>query len=167
VGALVGGYGAYALGRKGGKEALEKKVSRRKAQRVYDTFGRYGFWSLFVLALMPPPFPYSPFVIAAGVLNYSRRRFFVAVGVARAIRYTALAYLGSRYHQQIFHFFSEYYLPILWAALALAGIAGGIAAFYILRHKMASRSAAVLSPQAADSQTPAGTSRMKIVNRLL
>jgi membrane protein YqaA with SNARE-associated domain len=135
IGGLVGGYATYALAREGGKEGLDKKLSRRKAKKVYKIFNKYGFWSLFVPALLPPPVPFSPFLIAAGALNYSRKKFLVAVGTARAIRYGALAYLGSLYSRQIFGFFHEYYQPILWTLLGLAAAGGILLAIYVWKRK--------------------------------
>ena len=140
IGGLVGGYATYALAREGGKEGLEKRLSKHKAEQAYKTFGRYGFWSLFVPGLLPPPVPFSPFLIAAGALNYSRRKFLIAVGTARAIRYFALAYLGSRYSRLIFGFFRDYYQPILWTFLALAVIGGIVIASYIWKKQLATSS---------------------------
>jgi len=127
VGALVGGYMAYQVGKKTGKEALEKKIPKKKAEKIYQKFEKHGFWALFVPALLPPPVPYSPFLIAAGALQYPRAKFFAAVGTARAIRYGALAYLGSIYSKQIFGFFHKYYKPLFWTLISLA-VVGGIAA---------------------------------------
>lgn len=135
IGGLVGGYMTYELGRKGGKEALEKKLPKRKAEKVYQTFEKYGFWGLFVPALLPPPVPFSPFLIAAGAMKYSRQKFFMAVGMARAIRYCLLAYLGSMYSKQIFGFFHQFYRPIFWTVLLLAILGGAGAGFYAWKRK--------------------------------
>ena len=135
IGAMLGGYVTYALGRKGGKEALEKKLPRQKAEKVYEIFNRYGFWSLFVPGLLPPPVPFSPFLIAAGAMQYSRRKFLVAVGLARAIRYTALACLGSVYGRQIFGFFHHYYQHILRTFVTVTVLAGIGAGIYIWKRK--------------------------------
>lgn len=129
IGGMVGGYATYALGAKSGEAALEKKLPKKKAEKIYRLFNKYGFWSLFVPALLPPPVPYSPFLLVAGALKYSRRNFFIAVGTARAIRYGLLAWLGSMYHREIFHFFHRYYEPILWTVVALA-VLGCIAALW-------------------------------------
>lgn len=134
IGGVAGGYLTYLLAREG-EEGLEKKLPKQKAERAHRIFNKFGFWSLFVPALLPPPVPFSPFLIAAGALNYSRNKFLVAVGTARAIRYGALAYLGSRYSRQIFGFFENYYQPLLWTLLGLA-VAGGIAAaVYLWKRK--------------------------------
>jgi len=135
IGAVVGGYMTYALARKGGKEGLPKKLPKKKAEQVHKTFEKCGFWSLFVPALLPPPVPFSPFLIAAGALNYSPRRFLLALGTARGIRYCALAYLGSSYSRQIFGFSREYYKPILWTLLTFAVIGIIAAAIYFWKRK--------------------------------
>jgi membrane protein YqaA with SNARE-associated domain len=133
IGGLVGGYATYALGAKS-ESAIDKKLSKKKAEKIYRIFNQYGFWSLFVPALLPPPVPYSPFLLVAGALKYSKRNFFIAVGTARAIRYGLLAWLGSTYHRQIFHFFHRYYEPILWAVVAI-GVLSGIAALWWTRKR--------------------------------
>lgn len=127
IGGVLGGYTTYALGAKGGEAALEKRLHKKKAERIQAIFQKYGFFSLFVPALLPPPVPFSPFLLAAGALKYSKRNFFIAVGSARAIRYGLLAWLGSMYSHEIFHFFHHYYQPIFWTAVGLA-VAGAIAA---------------------------------------
>jgi membrane protein DedA with SNARE-associated domain len=129
IGGIVGAYVTYGLGYKSGEHALEKKVSRKKAEKIYKLFKRYGFWSLFVPALLPPPVPYSPFLLVAGALKYPKKYFLIAVGTARAIRYGLLAWLGSMYGEQIFGFFHNYYRLLLWIVVAVSAI-GAIAALY-------------------------------------
>jgi membrane protein YqaA with SNARE-associated domain len=134
IGGIVGGYTTYALGERG-EAALEKKLPKKKAEKIYRLFNKYGFWSLFVPALLPPPVPYSPFLLAAGVLKYPKRNFFIAVGTARAIRYGLLAWLGSIYSKQIFGFFSKYYKPLFWTLIGLAVIGGIAALFWVWKRK--------------------------------
>src|SRR5260370_30745541 len=61
LGAVIGGYITYALARKGGKQAMERKPSKRRAAEVYRTFARWGFLAVAVPRLRPPPFPFLPF----------------------------------------------------------------------------------------------------------
>jgi len=129
IGGVVGAYVTYGLGFKSGEHALENRVSKKKAERIYKLFKRYGFWSVFVPALLPPPVPYSPFLIVAGALKYPKKYFLIAVGTARAIRYGLLAWMGSMYSKQIFGFFHNYYRPMLWTVISL-GVIGGVAALF-------------------------------------
>src|ERR1700681_4140566 len=108
LGAVIGGYITYALARKGGKQAMERKLSKRRAAKVYATFERWGFWAVAVPALLPPPFPFVPFLIAAGALQYSREKFLGALTLGRLVRYTIVASLGSLYGNQIVRFFDRY-----------------------------------------------------------
>jgi membrane protein YqaA with SNARE-associated domain len=135
IGGIVGAYGGFVLGGKEGKEALEKKISKRRAEKVYSKFDKGGFWTLFIAALLPPPVPFSPFPIAAGALNYSRRNLVLAVGSARAIRYFGLAFLARSYSKQIFGFFHKYYKPFLWTLIALAVVAGVAALIWTWKRK--------------------------------
>src|SRR5882762_11058836 len=38
AGAILGGYLTYRIARKGGKETMEKRFSKKKTTRVYDIF---------------------------------------------------------------------------------------------------------------------------------
>ena len=83
VGAIIGGYITYGLARKGGKEAFERKVSKKTAGKVFKRVERWGFFAVAVPALLPPPFPIVPFLLAAGALQYSRRKFVAALALGR------------------------------------------------------------------------------------
>jgi membrane protein YqaA with SNARE-associated domain len=120
TGAVLGGYLTYYLAQKGGKEALESRFSKRKADRIYARFEKWGFGAVFIPALMPPPFPLVPFLLAAGALQYSRKKFLAALISGRAIRYSIVSGLGAHYGEPIVAFFSQYYKP---AVLTLVGLA--------------------------------------------
>jgi membrane protein YqaA with SNARE-associated domain len=127
VGAVIGGYITYGLARKGGKEAFERKLSSKRAARVFERFERWGFGAVAVPALLPPPFPIVPFLLAAGALQYSRKKFVAALALGRAVRFTIVAGLGAIYGRHIVRFFSQYYKPALFILIGLA-VAGGVAA---------------------------------------
>ncbi len=137
LGAVIGAYLTFRLGRKGGEETLQKKVPKSEAERVYRLFRKFGFWAIFVPALLPPPVPIVPFVLAAGILEYSKRRFLLALGSARLIRYSIVAYLGSRYGRGIFHWVGHYYKPILFVLIGLGFVAAGVVLWYIKKRKQA------------------------------
>src|SRR5438876_9759927 len=73
VGALIGGYITYGLARKGGKEAFERKLPKKKAEKVYERVERCGFWAVAVPAILPPPFLIVPFLRASGALQTTRK----------------------------------------------------------------------------------------------
>src|SRR5712671_6941380 len=135
LGAVIGGYVTYALARKGGKQAMERKLSVKRATQVSDTFARWGFFAVAVPALMPPPVPFVPFLIAAGALQYSPKKFLGALTVGRGIRYSIAAGLGYLYGGHITRFFSQYYKPAVGILVGLAVIGAVISLIQYLRLK--------------------------------
>jgi membrane protein YqaA with SNARE-associated domain len=129
IGSIIGGYLTYRLGAKGGKETLEKKISKKRAEKIYSIFERYGFWSVAIGAICPPPIPFVPFLIAAGAMHYPRRNFLCALVLGRGVRYTVLAYLGTIYGRQILRWLGRYYQPLLYTLIAL-GVVGGLTGLY-------------------------------------
>jgi membrane protein YqaA with SNARE-associated domain len=127
IGAVVGGYITYSLARKGGKEAFERKMSKKRALKVFARFERWGFGAVAVPALLPPPFPIVPFLLAAGALQYSRKKFVAALALGRAVRFMIVAGLGAIYGRHIVRFLSRYYKPALFLLIGIA-VAGGILA---------------------------------------
>jgi membrane protein YqaA with SNARE-associated domain len=135
VGAGLGGYITYSLARKGGKEAFERKLSKKKAEQVFERFERWGFGAVAVPALLPPPFPIVPFLLAAGAMQYSRKKFVAALALGRSVRFTIVAGLGALYGRHIVRFFSRYHKPALFALIGLAVIGGIFSLVQYYRYK--------------------------------
>jgi membrane protein DedA with SNARE-associated domain len=126
AGSVIGAYLMFRIGRKGGKEGLEKRFGSQKMQKVYDRVERYGFGMVFVSAILPPPMPTVPFVLAAGALKYNRAKFVAAFSLGRVLRYGGEAYAASVYGKQILGFLTRFQRPLLWIFVSLI-VAGAIA----------------------------------------
>lgn len=124
AGAVPGGYLTYHVARKGGKATLEKRFSKKKVNKVYAIFERYGFAAVAIPALLPPPFPIVPMLLGAGAMQYPTRKFLTALAVGRGIRFAILAYLGFHYGRNIVKFFALYYWPVMGALVALSALGG-------------------------------------------
>ena len=122
LGAVLGGYITYAVARKGGKETMERKLSKRRAKQVSKAFERWGFFAVAIPALMPPPFPFLPFLLAAGAMQYSPKKFLGSLTLGRGVRYSIGAYLGFHYGRHILRFFNQYYKPAMALLIGLAVI---------------------------------------------
>jgi len=120
AGAVLGGFVTYRLARRSGKEALEKKLSKRKIDKILKAFEHWGFAAIAVPAILPPPFPLVPFLVAAGAMQYSRVKFLIALTLGRAIRYTILAFLAAKYGRQIVSFLSHHVYALLSVSLGIA-----------------------------------------------
>jgi membrane protein YqaA with SNARE-associated domain len=132
AGSMVGGYLTWSAGRKGGEVALERYVPKRFLGRVKGWVERYGAWTTGISAILPPPIPLTPFLLAAGALGVKRVRFLIFYGVARAIRYGLLAWLGLTYGRHIVTVWRKeldgWSATILWsyAGLVALGIGYGV-----------------------------------------
>jgi membrane protein DedA with SNARE-associated domain len=148
AGAVLGGYLTYRMARKGGKETLEKRFSPRKVKRVYAIFERWGFAAVAIPAILPPPFPIVPMLLAAGAMQYPTRKFLTALAVGRGIRFTILGYLGFHYGRHIVKFFAQYYWPVMIILIAFS-VVGGLYGLYQYkrRHKGERRKISQPRPQ--------------------
>ena len=147
IGAVLGGYITYALARKGGKEAIEHKFQQQKAEKIVRRFQRWGFWSVFVGAVLPPPFPLVPILLAAGAMQYPRRKFLGALAAGRGVRYTVVAGLGALYGDSIVAFFSRYSKLALLILLGLALVGGIVTLFEYRRSRRKPDSTVEAGPQ--------------------
>ncbi|HZQ92374.1 MAG TPA: VTT domain-containing protein [Terriglobales bacterium] len=99
--ALLGAWITYRISRKGGQEALEKRLPHSKVEKLVKGFEKGGFWALFIGALLPPPLPMVPLVVGAGALQYPRRKFLLALGSGRVLRYGIIVWLAQHYGRHI------------------------------------------------------------------
>src|SRR5690348_16958151 len=120
AGALLGAYITYALSKKGGKATLQRKLPKKKIETIEKKFAKHGFAALFIPALLPPPLPIVPFLVGAGALQYPTRKFFLALGSGRFIRYMIVAYLGHRFGDTILELASRYKIEIIVTFIVLS-----------------------------------------------
>jgi len=126
IGSVMGAFVTYRLARKGGEKALEKRLSQRTQKKVFKIFGRWGFASIAIPAMLPPPIPLVPFVLAAGAMQYSVKKFLLAMTLGRIVRYSILGYLASRYGRKMLPFLTShvYWVLGITAGLTVIGVAG-------------------------------------------
>ncbi len=132
AGSVFGAWPSFQLGRRGGEEAIEKRLGARRSKKIFAAFQRWGFWSMLVGALAPPPMPASAFILTAGALRYPWPRFLLAWTIGRLLRFGLVAWITYRYGSHIFGWFRGYYRPALWT-VGVLGVATGAAAlwFYV------------------------------------
>jgi membrane protein YqaA with SNARE-associated domain len=125
AGSALGGYFSHLVGQRGGMAFLEKRVPRRIFRRICQWMENNAILSVSLPAILPPPMPLSPFVLAAGAVRMSRKKFMIAFTVSRALRHAAAAWLGIHYGRHIVRLWNDlsakYATPILiviWAGIA-------------------------------------------------
>lgn len=135
LGSVIGSYITYKLASKGGKQSLERRLSCDRVNKIYKKFEEHGFLAVMVPALLPPPFPFVPFVLAAGAMQYAPKKFLGALALGRGVRFSVLALLGSIYGRHIVRFFSQYYKPTLAILSVIVAVGLAYALIQYLRHR--------------------------------
>jgi len=130
IGSVLGCLLVDVLFRKAGEKGLEKHLSARKLKRVQskvrDKVGR----AVAIASLIPPPFPFTAFVMAASALQYSRKRLLAIVGVTRMIRFTALGLLAMRFGERILKWSDNRVVQQLLVGLIVICTVGSVLSVY-------------------------------------
>lgn len=132
TGSIFGGYTTWHIGKKGGYAALQRHIPVRFLQPVTRWMDRHPILTVFLPTVLPPPIPLTPFVLASGALGITRRRFLIAFGVARSVRYMVVAWLGIAYGRQVVGSWSRTLencstpLIVLFVLLLLSGVSFSI-----------------------------------------
>ena len=130
LGSTIGTWITWWLARKGGKEGLEKSVSPRRLKYVERQVEKRGAIALAVASLMPPPFPFTPFVMVAGVLNYPQAKLLGVVAFCRAVRFGILALLAVKFGKHILDLASRPAVQIGIIGLVILSIGGSAFSIY-------------------------------------
>ncbi len=137
AGSALGGYFSYQVGQSGGMKFLEKHVPPAIFKRVCGWMEHHAILSVALPALLPPPMPLSPFVLAAGALKMSRKQFMTTFTISRAIRHSIAAFLGVHYGRMVVHlwnaFSRKWATPVLIGLWTVIGISCAIAFWRLYR----------------------------------
>jgi membrane protein YqaA with SNARE-associated domain len=101
AGSAAGSIVLYVIGYKGGEVLLQKRMSARKFENMRRSFERHEFWALMFPAMLPPPFPFKLFVLAAAAFEMSFARFELAIFAGRFARFLILALLTIQFGPQV------------------------------------------------------------------
>ncbi|HEY1241010.1 MAG TPA: VTT domain-containing protein [Bryobacteraceae bacterium] len=130
IGSVLGCLVVDVVFRKAGEEGLDKHLPRKRLEYVKRKVNDSAAWALAVASLAPPPFPFTPFVMAAAALEYPRRRMLVVVGVSRMIRFTTAGVLGALFGRQVLKWAANDVVQGFLLALVIACVIGSVVSVY-------------------------------------
>ncbi len=136
LGSVAGCFALYMVGRKGGDAFLRRRLSAENVDRSLAIFRRYGLLAVAVPSLLPPPVPFKPFVLAAGVAGVRPVDFLIAVTIGRGIRYFGEAFLAFYYGERAAQFIRDNSRPVSFG-LAIAVLVLGIGWIWYRRRRSA------------------------------
>ena len=134
LGSLAGCLLLYYIGKKGGAAFVHMRLDSASVGRTLDAFRRHGIMAVLVPSILPPPAPFKPFVLLAGVADISVTRFTVAILIGRGARYTFEGLLALWYGERALAYMREHGLQVALIAIAVL-IVGFVAYVYWPRAK--------------------------------
>jgi membrane protein YqaA with SNARE-associated domain len=96
IGSLAGCVWLYLLAKKGGEAYFHHHAGGR-AGKIKEWVESHAFLSVFIPAILPPPFPFKIFVLAQGVFQVPLRTFVSSILLSRGLRYLIEGILAVRY----------------------------------------------------------------------
>jgi membrane protein YqaA with SNARE-associated domain len=133
LGSALGAAVSFWIGRKVGEVGLTRFVSAKRLKRIKSQVSR-GAVVAGALALIPPPFPFTPFVVTSGALGMDPRIFLATLAACRALRFGLESALAARYGSQILRWMKTPSFEIVIGALILLALIGtAISAIAIVR----------------------------------
>lgn len=120
AGSAVGSLVLYFIGYKGGEVFLERKMPKAKFEKIRASFDRHEFWALMFPAMMPPPFPFKIFVLAAAVFEMRLEHFLLAIFSGRFLRFLLLAILTIKFGPQAMEIMRRvfvHHMPLVLGAI--------------------------------------------------
>jgi len=118
VGSLLGCLALYYIG-KGGEHLLRNRMSTHRYDKTLNAFRRHGVMAVLVPSLLPPPAPFKPFVLLAGVAEISAAKFTTAILIGRGARYLIEGLLALWYGERAMAYIREHGVQVAIVVVVL------------------------------------------------
>ena len=101
VGSLAGAAATFWLGRKFGEHGIAKLVKPSRLKRIQQRVSKQAAYSVAALAIIPPPFPFTAFLLTSGAFRVKAWSFFTTLVGVRFVRFAVEAALAAYYGRGI------------------------------------------------------------------
>jgi membrane protein YqaA with SNARE-associated domain len=124
AGSVTGAAVTYWVGRKVGEMGLEHFVPSHRLERFRRRVQKQGAFAMALAALLPPPFPLTPFVLTCGALEIDRWTFFSTFALMRLIRFGAEAVLARVYGRGVLRVIESQPFQMVVVGFIILAVAG-------------------------------------------
>src|SRR4029450_1026373 len=106
-----------------GAAGRERSAPRQRLTMIRARLENTGAIGLAALDLIPPPFPFTAFVLAAGALEVKKTTFFATLTLCRLLRFGVESLLAVWYGRRILSWFGSALFHTVFTLIILAAIA--------------------------------------------
>jgi membrane protein YqaA with SNARE-associated domain len=127
AGSVIGAAVTFWIGRQVGEHGLAKLIKPSRLERIQARVGRSAAVSVAALAIIPPPFPFTAFVLTSGAWRVNAWVFFVTLAGVRSLRFAAESGLAAYYGRGILVWMRSTTFTVIVGGLTAIAIVGTIA----------------------------------------
>jgi membrane protein YqaA with SNARE-associated domain len=124
AGSVTGAAVTYWVGRKVGEMGLEHFVPSHRFERFRRRVQKQGAFAMALAALLPPPFPLTPFVLTCGALEVDHWIFFSTFALMRLMRFGGEAALARDYGRGVLRVIESELFQMVAGGFIIFAVAG-------------------------------------------
>jgi len=132
AGSTMGAGTTFWIGKKAGEVGLERYVPERRLERIRCRIRDSGAIAMAIPAMLPPPFPLTPFVLTCGALRMNPWRFFATFGTVRLLRFGGEAVLAVVYGRRILRVLQSDAFQMVVIGFIIVAIVGSVVSIVML-----------------------------------
>ena len=153
VGSVAGAAVTFWIGHKVGEHGLSRLVKPSRLRRVQERVGNSAAVSVAALGIIPPPFPFTAFVLTSGACHVNAWTFLSTLAAVRLLRFGIEAGLAARYGRRLLTWMESPVFEAIVGGLIVLAIAGtvisGVAVWRSSHPKKKAGATAVKPPRPA------------------
>ena len=127
VGSVIGAAVTFWIGRKVGEHGLARLIKPSRLERIQQHVSEGAAVSVAALAIIPPPFPFTAFVLTSGAFHVNAWHFFLMLAGVRLLRFTVEGALAARFGRGILAWMESTTFTVVVGALIGLAVAGTVA----------------------------------------
>lgn len=126
AGSVAGSAFTFWIGKKIGEVGLERFIKPSRLKRVQERVGNSAAVTVGALGIIPPPFPFTAFVLTSGAAKANAWTFLLTLAGVRALRFGAETALAAHYGRGIIAWMKSPTFTVVVAVVAGMAIIGTI-----------------------------------------
>jgi membrane protein YqaA with SNARE-associated domain len=134
LGSLIGASITFWIGRKVGEHGLSRLIKPSRLKRIEQRVTERAAVSVAALAIVPPPFPFTAFVLTSGAFHANPWSFLVTLAGVRLVRFLIEGALAAHYGRGIIGWMqSTTFTVVIGVMIALAVIGTVVSGIAVYR----------------------------------
>ena len=126
IGSVIGAAVTFWIGRMMGEHGLGRLIKPSRLKRIQQRVSERAAISVAALGIIPPPFPFTAFVLTSGAFHANAWPFFVTLAAVRMLRFTVEGALAARFGRGILAWMESTTFAVVVGALIVLAVAGTV-----------------------------------------